>query len=143
MHLTLVVRRRKQEPMNSRDAYHAWELSNLSAAITKGHKDKANLRTLLICTTSKTTVDAANRYFEEHHHDDDLLTSLVTIALEGEDAGDAPWAAANVLAEFPANMLQKHEAALTELAGQEWIYLHVPGQKAIEKVRSLGKPRME
>jgi hypothetical protein len=24
------------------------------------------------------------------------------IALEGEDAGDAPWAAATVIAEFPA-----------------------------------------
>ena len=98
--------------MTSSDAHRRWEFSNLAAALSKGHKDEANLRTLLICTTSRTTVEAANEYFAGHHQDSQLLDSLVTIALEGENSGDAPWAAANVLAEFPASMLKKHEAGL-------------------------------
>lgn len=124
--------------MTSSDTHRQWEFSNLSAALSKGHKNEASLRTLLICTTSKTTVEAANKYFAGHHQDSQLLDSLVAIALEGEDSGDAPWAAANILAEFPASMLKKHEAGLAELAAHPWAYLHIPAQKALQKLRSLG-----
>lgn len=122
--------------MSDSDSYLQWQLANLSASLAKGHEDQANLRQLLICTTSKTTAEAAEAYFLAHHGDGDLLQSLINIALEGDDAGDAPWAAANVLSEFSASMLQRHEAALTKLAAHPWMYLHVPARKALEKVRA-------
>ena len=127
---------RQNELMDSRDKYRTLELENLAAALANGHSDPVNLRTLLICTTSKTTVEAAEGYFAQHHNNSALLDSLVAIALEGEDAGDAPWAAANVLADFPSIMLKKHEAALTELAAHPWAYLNIPGQKALQKSRT-------
>jgi hypothetical protein len=62
----------------------------------------------------------------------------MAIALEGEDAGDAPWAAANTIADFPADMLLPHKASLEKLAAEQWTYLHVPGRRALEKIRDSG-----
>ena len=105
-----------------------------SAAIAKGHADPSNLRELLIWTTSKTTVAMVDIYFCQHHDDKNLLTALFEIALEGEDAGDAPWAAANTIADFPAPMLVEHRAALVQLSQFEWNYLRVPALKALAKL---------
>lgn len=73
-------------------------------------------------------------YFQARFGDRELLDALIPIALEGEDAGDAPWAAANVIAEFPANMLRKHEAALRLLSQEQWIYLKDPANRALAKI---------
>lgn len=108
--------------------------SHLANAIAKGHEDPANLRELLICTTSKTTASEAQAYFAAHHQDPGLVAALIEIALEGEDAGDAPWAAANILSDFPPAMLRKHRGALQRLAQHEWTYLNVPAKKALEKL---------
>src|SRR5262245_50647301 len=113
--------------------YERWSRSQLADAIAKGHKDPDNLRELLIWTTSKITVSDAEAYFVAHHQDPELVDALIKIALEGEDAGDAPWAAANVLSGFPATMLRKHRAALQRLAQHEWMYFNIPAKKALEK----------
>ena len=104
------------------------------AAIARGHRDHENLRTLLICTTSTATSDMVERYFAQHHDDKSLLNDLVSIALEGEDAGDAPWAAANVLSDFPVTLLREHEAELVELGKHDWSYLHEPARRALERM---------
>ena len=59
---------------------------------------------------------------------------LVAIALEGDDAGDAPWAAANIIPDFPAEMLLSHKPSLETLAAEQWTYLHIPGRRALEKI---------
>lgn len=76
-------------------------------------------------------------YFRKHLDDREFLESLLEIALEGEDAGDAPWAAANLIVEFPASMLAKHEAALRQLSGEQWIYLNRPANEALAKIAAL------
>jgi hypothetical protein len=91
-------------------------ITALNTAVAKGHKDIVSLRELLICTTDKTTVAGANAYFQQHQNDVELLSALMQIALEGDDAGDAPWAAANVIADFPAAMLLPHKSSLEQLA---------------------------
>jgi hypothetical protein len=63
---------------------------------------------------------------------------LIAIALEGDDAGAAPWAAANTIAEFPAPMLAEHKAALLELSKYDWDYLKKPGLEALAKIGSDG-----
>ena len=78
-----------------------------SQAIAKGHGNSKTLRDLLIWTTSTTTAKMVSDYFRRHFNDHKLLRDLMDIALEGDDAGDAPWAAANVIAEFPASMLRE------------------------------------
>src|SRR5262249_41643944 len=98
------------------------------------HDDSENLRELLIWTTSKTTVAMVEEYFRQHHGDENLLRALFAIAGEGEDAGDAPWAAANTIADFPASMLKKHKAELLELSQHEWLYLKQPALDALAKV---------
>src|SRR5471030_1111191 len=85
-------------------------------AISKGHQDLANLRELLIWTTATPTSAIVDEYFSQHYEDGALLRALIDIALEGEDMGDAPWAAANTIAEFPAHMLQEHAASLVALS---------------------------
>jgi len=112
------------------------QLRLASAAIAQGHSDPENLRELLICTTSTITHDMVEQYFRQHHQDKELLRALVSIALEGEDAGDAPWAAANTIADFPASMIAEHRAALLELSRHEWTYLQVPAQEALAKIDS-------
>lgn len=101
-----------------------------------GYTDPNSLRQLLIATTSKTTSPIAMTYFREHLSDERLLECLLPIALEGEDAGDAPWAAANVIVEFPAHLLRKHEDALKRLSQEQWTYLKDPANKALAKITS-------
>ncbi len=84
--------------------------------MAKGHTDSANLHELLILTTNKITSDTVNAYFNKQHHDPILLAHLMQIALEGEDAGDASWAAANIIAGFPSIMLAKHKRELEILS---------------------------
>jgi hypothetical protein len=114
--------------------YQERALKAASAAIAKGHRDAANLRELLISTTSTITCSMVQSYFRQHHDDRELLRALVAIALEGEDAGDAPWAAANTIAEFPAPMLVEHKAALFELSKHDWDYLKKPALEALAKI---------
>ena len=59
-----------------------------------------------------------------------LLGKLVEIALEGEAAGDAPWAAANVIAEYPSALLRAHENSLRKIAAESWVYLSRPATAA-------------
>jgi hypothetical protein len=103
-------------------------------AIDKGHRDHAALRELLIATTSTVTAPKAMEYFRQHLNDADLLASLFNIAAEGEDMGDAPWAAANVIEEFPPELLSRHRNELVELAAHPWMYLHGPAQRALGKL---------
>jgi hypothetical protein len=103
-------------------------------AVAKGHGDPENLRELLIWTTSTTTYDTVIAYFRKHLEDPALLADLVSIALEGEDSGDAPWAAANLLEEFPGHILQAHRSALLELSKHSWSYLSEPAGRALEKL---------
>jgi hypothetical protein len=110
------------------------EQQRTEQAARVGYRDAASLRQLLIATTSKDTSEAAMSYFQARFGDEGLLNALLPIALEGEDAGDAPWAAANVIAEFPANMLRKHEAALRLLGQEQWRYLKDPATRALAKI---------
>jgi len=114
--------------------YQERERKAASAAIAKGHGNPADLRELLIWTTSTTTRADVEAYFRRHHHDKRLLAALVSIALEGEDAGDTPWAAANILSDFPASMLVEHKAALVELSQHDWDYLNRPARAALRKI---------
>jgi hypothetical protein len=104
------------------------------AAIEKGHVDPENLRELVVWTTSTTTYDAVIAYFRQHLDDPAFLAQLVSLALEGDDAGDAPWGAANLLEEFPEHLLQPHCAALLELSQHSWSYLSEPAKRALAKV---------
>jgi hypothetical protein len=104
------------------------------AAVSKGHGDPENLRELLIWTTSTTTYDLVIAYFRQHLEDSVLVADLVSIALEGEDGGDAPWAAANLLEEFPIYVLQAHRSALLQLSKHSWSYLSEPATRALEKL---------
>jgi hypothetical protein len=117
--------------------YQKQEQAAASAALAKGHSDTANLRELLIWTTSKTTCATVEAYFQKHHHDKELLKELFSIALEGEDTGDAPWAAANTIADFPTPMLAPHKAELVELSKQQWEYLNKPALKALAKIETV------
>ena len=105
-----------------------------TTAIRKGHSDPENLREILIWGTAKATLPLVEDYFAAHFHDKALLGSLVEIALEGDDAGDAPWVAANVIATFPAELLAEHRPALEELAAHPWSYLHDPAKAALAKL---------
>ena len=75
-----------------------------------------------------------DQYFRQHHGDEELLRALFAIASEGDDAGDAPWAAANTIADFPASMLKKYKAELIELSRHEWMYLKQPALDALAKI---------
>lgn len=105
-----------------------------AAAVAKGHADPENLRELLVWTASTATYDLVIAYFRRNLGDAALLAELVSIALEGEDSGDAPWAAANVLEEFPTDLLHVHREALVELSGHSWSYLSVPAERALAKL---------
>lgn len=116
--------------------YEEYAQSAAQLAISKGHRDNGNLRELLIWTTSKSTVGMVKEYFSQHHSDGELLAALIEIALEGEDMGDAPWAAANTIVDFPPELLREHEASLVTLSEYEWTYLNLPAQKALEKLQA-------
>jgi hypothetical protein len=120
--------------MPTPSSYRDREIEFAAEAIRKGHRDAENLRALLICTTSETTSQMVGQYFSTYYNDKELLQSLVEIALEGEDSGDAPWAAANVLVEFPAVLLAEHTESLKELSEHPWSYLHVPARQAMAKL---------
>ncbi|HEV7301967.1 MAG TPA: hypothetical protein VGN72_21710 [Tepidisphaeraceae bacterium] len=126
--------------MSSESSYADQRRRVCEAAAARGYEDPASLRELLICTTS-TTAPMAEAYFAERRNDPKLLSLLVAIALEGEDAGDAPWAAANTIADFPAEMLLPHKSSLETLAAEQWSYLHVPGRQALEKIAAAGGAR--
>ena len=111
------------------------------AAAANGYEDPDSLRELLICTTSIVTAPISKAYFAERRNDARLLGLLVAIALEGEDAGDAPWAAANTIADFPAELLLPHKQSLEQLAAEEWTYLHIPGRLALAKIAAAGSAR--
>jgi hypothetical protein len=110
----------------------------VTQAAARGHHDQRSLRELLISTTDRNTAPVATAYFAEHRQDSELLRALMNIALEGEDAGDAPWAAANTIADFPANMLLPHRESLEKLAREQWEYLHVPAKIALAKIAAAG-----
>jgi hypothetical protein len=120
--------------MTDRSNYEEKEFQAAFTAIAKGHRESKNLRELLILTTSKTTCPMIDAYFCKHHHDKELLKALILIAFEGEDAGDAPWAAANTIADFPVLMLVEHKSALVELSQHDWMYLKQPAIKALSKI---------
>lgn len=92
------------------------------------------LKDWLIMTTSTVTYDEAIAHLRTRLDDPEMLAELVDIALEGEDAGDAPWAAANVIEEFSADLLQPHRPQLIALAGESWIYLSDPAKRALAKL---------
>ena len=120
--------------MASDTSYREWRLRVVAEAVAKGHRDPANLRELSICTTDRDTAPVAEKYFAEHRQDADLLRSLVEVALEGDDAGDAPWAAANIIESFPGSMLLLHKDGLERLAREEWEYLRLPATRALAKI---------
>lgn len=120
--------------MTSDPAYGERERRAAQAAIERGHKDPTNLRELLIWTTSRTTAATIDAYFAAHLYDPELLDALISIALEGDDAGDAPWAAANTLAMFPAPMLMRYRSQLVELSEHPWVYLSRPAKAALSKL---------
>jgi hypothetical protein len=113
--------------------YQQWLRDRASHCIAEGHADPTNLRELLILTTNKTTFGIVNGYFNKHQNDSALLANLVKIALEVEDAGDASWAATNIIAGFPAIMLVQHISELEILSNSDWEYLRVPAIKALAK----------
>jgi len=114
-------------------SYNEYCRRAVADAVARGHGDPANLRQILIWTTNKTTASTAEAYLAQHQSDPQLLNCLVATALEGEDAGDAPWAAANIIAGYPAATLLPHKASLEQLARHPWMYLHVPGRRALAK----------
>ncbi len=116
------------------DKYEARILQQASECIATGHRDPENLRKLLILTTDRTTAAMVEEYFSKHHHDSELLGRLVAIALEGEDNGDAPWAAANTIADFPPEMLKPFRFQLEEISREQWIYLNEPAKLALKRI---------
>lgn len=118
--------------------YDESALRAAAQAIATGHRDTQNLRELLIWTTCKTTSVMVEQYFQLHHSDEDLLRTLLGIAAEGLDAGDAPWAAANAIADFPVSMLRRYRAELLELSKHEWMYLSQPALRALARVETEG-----
>jgi hypothetical protein len=109
-------------------------------ALARGHADPANRRQILVWTTNKATAPTVEAYFAHHRNDPRLLQSLIAIALEGEDAGDTPWAAANTIAHYPGAMLRAHRASLEQLAEHPWAYLHVPARQALAKIAATRGP---
>ncbi len=51
---------------------------------------------------------------------------------------DAPWAAANIFADFPSSMIIRHKAELMEISQHEWLYLKQPALEALAKVNANG-----
>jgi hypothetical protein len=92
----------------------------------------------LILTTSSPSAPIVDDYFRTQQSDAELLQLLVSIALEGDDAGDAPWAAANTLADFPAAMLLPYRKELTKLSKYEWSYIREPALRALAKLDANG-----
>jgi hypothetical protein len=121
-----------EERMGSGLTYQELELQAANAAIAKGHNDPANLRYMLIWTKSKSTAPAINAYFAAHQHDTTLVRALIAIASNGE-IGDAPWAAANILASFSASTLVPFIAELQEIIEHDWEHLCRPDTAVLDK----------
>ena len=98
--------------MNDAERYIAESHKALKIALEMGHSNPGALRELLIGTTSRITYAPVIEYFRGHLTDRHLLRDLIAIALEGEDNGDAPWAAANVITEFPEICCAKSSPSL-------------------------------
>lgn len=75
-------------------------------------------------------------YFQKNLNDKDLLEALFIIAEEGEDCGDAPWAAANTISDFSGAMLAPYKARLVALSEHPWLYLSEPAKQALAKVEA-------
>lgn len=116
--------------------YHESMIEETTKQIEIGHADTENLRELLISTTCTCCFDLVMAYFQKHLRDDDLLSSLFNIALEGEGAGDAPWAAANLITEFPVDLLIKYKYELQKLSEFEWVYLKKPAEEGLAKIKA-------
>lgn len=114
--------------------YEERSIEYAKSLIAKGHKNPEVLRELLICTTDKYSFPLVSDYFSHHLNDEVLLRRLFEVALEGDDSGDAPWAAANIISEFPAKLLSGYKEQLLELADYDWIYLKAPAQAALKKI---------
>jgi hypothetical protein len=122
------IEMKKEKTYEERSIERAQELINL------GYRKEGVLRELLICTTSKITCSMVMENFQENYSDNQLLELLFAIALEGDDSGDAPWAAANVISEFSGLMLTPFKGQLIELSNYEWVYLKEPALEALKKV---------
>lgn len=120
--------------MEEKKSYENWAREHAEAMIKIGVQDPAALRELLICTTISTVAPSVMEYFKGKLADSTLLKNLFSIALEGEDCGDAPWAAANVITEFPSSMLEGYKLQLQELASYQWSYLKIPAEIALSKI---------
>jgi len=120
--------------MDNEKTYEQWSIENAEKLIKIGHKDVAILRELLICKTIKISDSIVAPYFNHFLDDEELLKNLLEIALEGDDSGDAPWAAANVISNFPATLLSNYKAQLLELAAYDWDYLKLPAEKSLAKI---------
>ena len=116
------------------ETYSASCVRQAAEAIGKGYKNPEALRELLIWTTHKDTYPVVMKYFRQHLHDPNLLSALINIASEGEDAGDAPWTAANIIEEFPSELLAPHESSLQQLSEEGWTYLSDPAKRALAKL---------
>ena len=121
------------------EEYERQSVAWANRLMAHGHGDPSDLRDLLILTTNMSTAPAVEAYFCRHHHDATLIERLVAIAAEGDDAGDAPWAAANVLSEFPAKMLSPHRDAILRISQEDWSYLSDPATTALAKIDALAK----
>jgi hypothetical protein len=120
----------------SRDEYRDHTLRQLDQCVRDGHATPETLRALLIWTTVWSTSAQAIQYFQRHMCDEALLPRLIDIALEGEDAGDAPWAAAHLIEMYPADMLRVIEPKLHLLSREPWSYLSGPAWAALEKLKT-------
>lgn len=120
--------------MNASDEYRQRSLTAARAAVMLGHNDIRDLREILIWTTSSVTAELVEAYFAEHLDDRELVASLVSIALEGDDAGDAPWAAANTLTAFSSAMLLPYREAIVELSQYDWDYLNRPAKRILSRL---------
>lgn len=120
--------------MDNEKTYEQWSIENAEKLIKIGHKDVAILRELLICTTNKISDSIVAPYFNHFLDDEELLMNLFEIALEGDDSGDAPWAAANVISNFPATLLSNYRPQLLEIAAYDWDYLRLPAEKSLAKI---------
>jgi hypothetical protein len=125
---------KKKTGMGIEKSYEEKSIEKAKLLIQKGYESPSVLRELLICTTSKYTCPMVMDYFNTHIQNSELLDLLFSIALEGDDSGDAPWAAANVISEFSGELLAPYKNKLLELASYEWDYLRIPAEEALNKI---------
>lgn len=99
------------------------------------------LRQLLIETAFRDTSAAAEAKLSSYFHESSFVAAVFSIALEGEDMGDAPWTAANTIEKMPTEMLLPHISKLETLAEEQWMYLHEPARRALARIAAeTGQP---